>query len=342
MLDFPLTLPWAVTLFAMAAAAIGVVGTRLSGTCDRLADQTGLGEAFTGAVLLGAATSLPGITASVTTALDGAASLSLSNAIGGIAAQTAFLAIADMVYRKANLEHAAASASNMMQASLLMVLLSMMLCAMLAPSLSVLGVHPVSPALLLAYTFGMRMVYVTRNDPMWRPRMTRQTRLDEPEQTSSRHSLLRLWTEFAVSGLIVVVAGALAARSGEVLVTRTPLSETLVGGLLLALATSLPELVTSVASVRRGALTLAVGGVVGGNAFDSLFAAMADFAYRPGSLYHGATGNEAFLVALSLLMTAVLLLGLLRRERRGIAGIGFESFFVLALWALGVAVMGWG
>ena len=330
----------AIGLFVLAAAVIGFAGTRLSATCDRLADRTGLGEAFTGAVLLGAATSLSGITASVTAALDALPTLALSNAIGGIAAQTAFLAVADIAYRRANLEHAAASVSNMMQASLLVVLLAIMLAAMQAGPVTVWGVHPVSPLLVAVYLFGMRMVYQTRETPMWRPRRTAQTRVDEPDEPRGGRPLRGLWIEFAVTAVLVVLAGIVVTRSGEVIVAETGLSQTVVGALFIAVATSLPELVTSVAAVRRGALTLAVGGVVGGNAFDTLFAAVADVAYRPGSLYHGASGQEGFLIALSIVMTAVLLLGLLRRERKGIARIGFESFSVLVLYAFGIVVIG--
>lgn len=338
MAGVPLSLPWAVALFVLSAAVIGVAGTRLSAVCDQLADRTGLGEAVTGALLLGAATSLSGITASVTAAIDGLPSLSLSNAIGGIAVQTAFLGVADLAYRKANLEHAAASVQNMMQASLLMVLLALTLCAMLAPPLTVLGVHPISPLLVLIYIAGLWMAQDAQAHPMWRPRVTGQTTVDEPhpQQAGTARSL---WIQFVAVGLVVLAAGAAVARSGATIADATGLSETVVGALLTAVATSLPELVTSVAAVRRGALTLAVAGVVGGNAFDTLFAAVADTAYRSGSLYHAATAHEQFLVALSMLMTAVLLLGLLRRERSGIAGIGFESFFVLVLYALGLAVI---
>jgi len=335
----PLDLIPAVGLFLLATAVIGVAGTRLSGAGDRLADRTGLGEAFTGAVLLGAATSLPGITASVTAALGGLPTLALSNAIGGIAVQTAFLAIADIAYRRANLEHAAASLPNMMQASLLVILLAIMLTAMQAAPLTLAGVHPVSPFLVLVYVFGMRMVYRTREAPMWQPRRTAQTRIDRPDEPRGGRPLRRLWVEFAITAGLVVLAGVAVARAGEVLVVETGLSQTLVGALFVAVATSLPELVTSVAAVRRGALTLAVGGIVGGNAFDTLFAAVADVAYRPGSLYHAVAGQEGFLIALTIVMTAVLLLGLLRRERMGIGRIGFESFSVLVLYALGIAVI---
>lgn len=332
-------LPAALVAFVAGAAVIGVAGTRLSGICDRLADRTGLGEAFTGAVLLGAATSLPGITASVTAALDGLPALALSNAIGGIAAQTAFLAIADITYRRANLEHAAASVTNMMQASLLIALLAMMLAAMYVAPVTFAGVHPISPVLLLAYGFGMRMVYRARENPMWRPRMTSSTRVDKPDEPRGGQALAPLWTGFMIAAVLVIIAGVVVTRSGEVIAAETGLTHTVVGALFIAVATSLPELVTSVAAVRRGALTLAVGGIVGGNAFDTLFAAVADVAYRSGSLYHDATQREGFLIALTIVMTAVLLLGLLRRERLGIARIGFESFLVLVLYALGIAVI---
>jgi cation:H+ antiporter len=333
------SLPCAVAAFAVGAAVIGAAGTLLSGVCDQLADRTGMGEAFTGAVVLGAVTSLSGITVSVTAALDGLPTLALSNAIGGIAAQTAFLAIADVTYRRANLEHAAASVPNMMQASLLMVLLALMLAGMALPAVTVAGVHPLSVVMPLVYVYGMNMVYRSREHPMWRPRMTRATRLDEPESGGASRPLGHMMLQFFGAACAVVVAGIVVTRAGETIAATTGISETLVGGLFLAVATSLPELVTSVAAVRRGALTLAVGGVVGGNAFDTLFAAVADVAYRDGSLYHAATSRESFLIAITVVMTAVLLLGLLQRERQGVARIGFESLAILLLYGFAMVAI---
>ncbi len=110
----------------------------------------------------------------------------------------------------------------------------------------------------------------------------------------------------------------------------------MIGALLLAITTSLPELVTSIAAVKRGALTLAVGGILGGNTFDTLFAAIADLFYRPGSIYHGASQRELFLITTTILMTAVLLLGLLIREKRGVANIGFESMIICVIYLGGI------
>ena len=330
-----------ITAFLAAGLAIAVAGVRMTKVADRLADVTGLGEALFGAVLLGGSTSLPGIITSVTTAFEGYAELAVSNAVGGIAAQTTFLAIADMAYHKANLEHAAASIENLMQGVLLSALLAIPLIAMAGPEISVLGLHPASVALAAAYGFGIRLISQARSAPLWTPHETELTILDEPviEELKVKGQLTWLCGIFAGLVVIVGVAGFIVAQSGIALAERTGLSESIIGALFTAVATSLPELVTSVAAVRRGALTLAVGGVIGGNSFDVLFIAFADTAYRDGSIYHAITDRQVFIIALTLLLTSILLLGLLRREKSGIGNIGFESFLVIVLYLGAFAVL---
>lgn len=115
--DLPL---WAaLAAFLAAATVITVAGIGMAETADRLADRTGIGEALFGGVLLGGSTSIPGIVASTTAAAQGHAELAFSNAVGGIAAQTFFLAIADAVYRRANLEHAALVAGIQIRATII-------------------------------------------------------------------------------------------------------------------------------------------------------------------------------------------------------------------------------
>ena len=322
-----------VSLFAAAALVIAVGGTRMTRTADHLADLTGIGEALFGAVLLGGATSLPGIITSVATAAQGFAEIAVSNAVGGIAAQTTFLAIADITYRRANLEHAAASVENLMQGALLSTLLAFPLLAMNAPPFSVFGIHPISMALVAYYLFGIELIAEAQSAPLWQPRETYETVHEEThEETATHRQLRRKWGLFAVLALIVAAAGFTVAQTGIALAERTGLSETIVGGLLTAVVSSLPELVTSVAAVRRGALTLAVGGIIGGNSFDVLFVAFADVSFRSGSIYHQIDSNQVFVIAVTLLLTGVLLMGLLRRERSGVLGIGFESFLALVLY----------
>jgi cation:H+ antiporter len=101
-------------IFVMAAA-IALAGVRLAHVADALADRTGMGEVVAGALFVGAATSLPGAITSISTAAQGASGLAVGNALGGLTAQTAFIAVADLFYRRANLEHAAASVTGLAQ-----------------------------------------------------------------------------------------------------------------------------------------------------------------------------------------------------------------------------------
>ena len=129
------------------------------------------------------------------------------------------------------------------------------------------------------------------------------------------------------------MSGWVVGETGIELSNRFGISQGVVGALGTAIVTSLPELVTTIAAVRRGALQLAIGGIIGGNMFDALFIASSDIAYRGGSIYHAISERTVFWMALVLVMTAVLLIGLLRRERQGPAGIGWESAILIALWA---------
>lgn len=172
---------------------------------------------------------------------------------------------------------------------------------------------------------------------MWKPRQTEETVPDEPEPDEKGRSMTALWAGFAGAAAVVFVAGVYVAQAGGAVSDQTGISESLVGALFTAVATSLPELITTIAAVRRGALTLAVGDIVGGNAFDCLFVCAADIAYLKGSIYHAATQRETFLVALGLFLNTALLLGLIRRQERGLANIGFEAWFMILAYTGGMA-----
>ena len=142
MADLPIAI--ILLVFACAGGVICVSGVFMTGLADKLADRTGLGEAIVGGVILGAATSLSGTVVSVTAALDGRASLAFSTSVGGIAAQPAFLAFADLMFRRANLEHAAAEVTNIVQGILLVLLL--LIAMVLFASHVRLGRRPVPTA----------------------------------------------------------------------------------------------------------------------------------------------------------------------------------------------------
>lgn len=329
-----------VIAFSIATLAIIFAGSRLARLADELADRTGMGEAVVGVLLLAGVTSLPDFAATLSAAIDARPDLAMSNVMGSMAVNLAFLGIADIFYRKANLEHAAASPVNLMLAGLLIVLLTLPLLAIATPSISQWSVHPITPVIVVAYLFGLRLVLHTQERPMWFPRRTRQTVSDEPEQ-QHKGSLAATWFGFIALAIVTCIAGWVLMEAAKGIADQTELSDTQVGGLFTALATSSPELVTTVAAIRYGALTLAVSNIFGTNCFNMLVVAAADVGYLQNSIYHDVAPVQMTWGLVSILMTAILLLGMLRRETYGIGRIGFESALILTVYgvALGIIVM---
>lgn len=326
-------------VFGLAVAVVVLSSIKATGLADVIADRTRMGEALAGGLILGGATSLAGVVVSVNAALSGDASFAFSNAVGGIAAQTLFLALADMIYRRANLEHAAAEPANLFQAVLLIGLLSLPLCAVAGPDIAILGFHPVSLIMFATYLGGMKIASSVAEQPMWHPVQTDATHADTPDDpNAAEKSALRPALHFAGLVALMGLGGLAISQVGGVLIARFGLSSSLVGAVITAVVTSLPELVTTLVAVRRGALQLAVGGIIGGNTFDTLFLVASDVSYREGSLFHAIGNNDLYWLATGLLMTAVLLAGLIVRQRAGPGRIGVESVLLIAIYGTALSL----
>jgi cation:H+ antiporter len=94
----------------------------------------------------------------------------------------------------------------------------------------------------------------------------------------------RLWISvtLVLLGLIAVVwGGNLSVDNAVLLARRAGVSDAVIGLTVIAVGTGLPELVTSVVAVRRGASDLAVGNVVGSNIYNLLFVQGATALIRP-------------------------------------------------------------
>jgi cation:H+ antiporter len=70
--------------------------------------------------------------------------------------------------------------------------------------------------------------------------------------------------------LVLLVGGSLFVRAAVEVATGLGMGERLVGLTIVAVGTSLPELITSVVAARRGSSDIAIGNVVGSNIFNVL------------------------------------------------------------------------
>lgn len=93
----------------------------------------------------------------------------------------------------------------------------------------------------------------------------------EAEAVPGPETALGLSLLIAIAGLVITVLGARFLVSGAVsLAQLAGLSETVIGLTIVAIGTSMPELVTSVIAVRKGEGAVALGNVLGSNIFNIL------------------------------------------------------------------------
>ena len=337
----PQSLAGNVFVFTAAALVIAVAGYHLTGVAKSIAAASGLGQAILGGVLIGVITSLAGTVTSIKAASDGNVDIAFGNAVGGIAAQTVFLVVADLFYRKANLEHAAAAEVNLTQGTVLILLLAIALLATLFAHRvrTRLTVAAVSVGIVATYLVCVRLIARSHQAPMWHPRRTDATSREPPPAQTVRRTRVGEWLTFGMLVVFVAAMGWLVAHTAPVIASGSGLSDTVVGVVFTSVSTSLPELAVAVSAVRRGALNLALGDILGGNTFDVLFLSASDAAYRGGSIYHAVSDLQSIWIVLCIVMSAVLLLGLLRRQKRGIANIGIESGTIIVIYVVAVLLL---
>ncbi|WP_067971655.1 sodium:calcium antiporter [Nocardiopsis trehalosi] len=329
---------WSVLALVAATAVLVIGGGPFTRLVDRLADRTGMGETLAGFILIGAVTALPGLITSVLGAARGDPTFAMSNALGGIAVQTTFIALADLFYRRANLEHAAASLPNLLAPVGLSIMLAAVLVTGAGPQLTVFGVHPASVLLVFLYWYWLRLSRHVGRNPMWRVEETRHTRHDEPDPDSHRpgETLAGMWAKFFALAAVVSVTGWVIGEAGLTLIEGTGMSGGFVGAVVTGFVTSTPELVTVLYAVRIRALHLAIGDIIGGNGFDMLFLSASDLAYREGSIYAAMNQEVILVTGLGILLNLLVAAGLIRRQEQGI---GFEGIAMFAVYGTGVAAL---
>ena len=99
-------------------------------------------------------------------------------------------------------------------------------------------------------------------------------------------------------------------------------SNSLVGTLFVALATSVPELATTWAALRIGAIDLAIGNLLGSNLFDLLILAFDDLAYLDRSLYRAVSPLHVLSALSACLMSGAVVVALAYRPAARVRHIG--------------------
>ncbi len=115
------------------------------------------------------------------------------------------------------------------------------------------------------------------------------------------------WVIFLISAVVIAFAAMQLAKYGDIIALRTGLGGMFVGVLLMAGATSLPEVLTSISSLRLGLPNMAAGNLLGSNMFNMFLLALLDLVFykqrilRNSLLRHALSGSlTIFLISLAI------------------------------------------
>ena len=116
-----------------------------------------------------------------------------------------------------------------------------------------------------------------------------------------------VWLQFLFSAVMIVVAAYFLAKYGDVIAIRTGLGGMFIGILLMAGATSLPELLTSMEAVKQNSPNIAAGNLLGSNGFNMLLLAILDLLHRSQRILRKAAMRHALTGSLAIMMIGLVL-----------------------------------
>jgi cation:H+ antiporter len=327
--------------FLALATVVALAGTYLARSADQIAEITRLGRLLIGSVLLAAATSLPELTVDLAAVRQGMPDLAAGDLFGSSLMNLLILAVLDLAHRSGGKMLSREAAAHALSAIVSIALTALAGMAMLsAPRLagaSVLGIGIWSWGILVAYLLGVRMIYL--NQRVSARAVAAAAEAAKPVGENKQTVRMPLWKPvvvFLVAALVLFLTGPRLARAAGRLADLSGLGKTFVGTTLVALCTSLPELVASITALRMKAFDLVIGNVFGSNAFNMILFLPLDAAH-PGSLFADISPSHAVTSLAVILATAVAALGQLynvEKRRRLI-----EPDALLMLFILGGALV---
>lgn len=337
-----LSVPANAALFVAAAVLVWFAGTRLAHCADDIANATGIGREFLGMLLLGGMTSLPEVAVGIASTVQGTPALSVNDVLGSAAINVVILAVADAASGREALTSKQGSPVVMLQGVLGIVLMAIVVGAVVAGDVPVLGIGVACWLMLGTYPAAIWLLGVTRSAEGWQA-SSRQAAGENPLRQDGEASApkrpKRLAMQTAAAGATILVAGFLLARTGEALAGQTGLGTSFFGAVCLGLSTSLPEVSTVIAAVRLKRYEMAISDIFGTNLFNVTIIALVDVLHPGGPVLVEAGRFAAFAALLALVLTALFLVGMLERRDRTVLHMGWDSLAVLAVYAAGVSVL---
>ncbi len=320
----------AIVQFLVCASVIIVAGTFLTKFADAIAELTGLGRLLVGSVLLAGATSLPELTVDVSAVWMGMPDLAVGDLIGSSLANLLILAALDLSHQSRGKMLSKQSAAHALSGSLGAAMTALaglgLLTGKAFAEYTLLNLSPCSILLGVPYAFGIRLIYLDQRIAAKEHRENEPTEQTLPPGMTLQRALLG----FSLCALAIVISGPFMASAAGTLADASGLGKTFVGTTLVALSTSLPELVAGIAALRMGSIDLAIGNVFGSNAFNMVLLIPLDALQRQ-SLFAVVSPAHVTTCMAVILATLVVIMGQLYRAESRLRFIEPDACLVIVI-----------
>lgn len=338
-LDYPI---WANGLiFVTAAAIIWIAGTRLVRLVDGIARKTGLGQAFAGMLLLGIINCLPEIANVSTASWAGNPTLAVNNLLGSAAINIVLLAVMDSVFGREALTSFVAKPTTLMQATLSILVLSVLVIAITVGDFPVLGIGAGSLTVFTASigAFWLASHYEQRSTWTTTGRQGLSSETEEGVSQSTDVALSLFVGKTLAVAAVIFAAGYCLSQTGDALAEQTGLGSGLVGFVFMGIATSMPELSTITTALRMRKYEMAIGEVLGTNLVNLSLVLLADAVFVGGPVINEIGRFESVSALIGIVVTAILLIGLLERRNATFLRMGYDSLAIMVSFGLGLALL---
>lgn len=312
--------------FFLSSTIVVVAAIKLAQYGDVIAVRTKLSGMFIGTILMAGATSLPELLAAVNALIIGAPNLAAGGMFGSSMFNMMMLGVLDLINQQTRILRRVAM-NHALTASLANMLMGLAVFFLLADiDLKIGWVGLDSLVIMLAYVGGIRLLQQqggTAPD---------EAEIDQAKVPSLRHAIIG----FSLATLVLIVDTPYLVESANEIAEITGLGAGFIGATLLAITTSLPELVATVAAVRIGAYDLAVGNLFGSNLFNMFVLGLTDVFYLEGRFLAAIDPTFALVAMLGLLLTTLGLIGNISRVERRLFFVEIDALLILIGYILGM------
>jgi cation:H+ antiporter len=287
-----------VLLFAVGLVLLIKGGDWFVDGATGLARRFRLPDIIVGATVVSIGTTLPEVMVSVTGALAGQGAMAYGNAIGSIICNTSLIAAISVACNPGPVN------TKTMKMPVVFFFVS---AALYCVAAYVLGEFPRWLGFVLLGIFIVYM-FITVRQGLKNP----ETAHEEDDEGEKKEK--KLWQELLllVIGAAVIAVGAdLLVDHGTIIAKELGVPETVIALTFVALGTSLPELVTTITSLKKGHASLGIGNVIGANIFNLVLVsgtsvALAPFKVPVGNMIFGI--NSSLVLDIPLMLVVMLLL----------------------------------